>query len=171
MEERKNLILEKKTLQKLLGEVSEADLGDPVAWKRIAFNVNQRFFKEKSDSSIFYGGEQCRRFFVKEVLIPVDSGSYAIKTSYNENIYADYCKNRSNKKLAQKAVANYNKSVENYDELSNIDGEIECDNGLFEKFHNISVISILCLLSIELVLSMIFIIAMVLLALYRAIFN
>ncbi|CDH18070.1 uncharacterized protein ZBAI_09858 [Zygosaccharomyces bailii ISA1307] len=142
MEKRKNLILEEKILQKLLGEVSETDLmGDPVAWRRIAFNVNQCFVKEKYDSSIFYGGEQCRCFFVKEVVIPVDSGSYAIQTYYNEDIYTDFCKNSSNKKLAQKAVANHNKSAENYDELLDMDGEIECNNGLLEKFHAISLIS------------------------------
>ncbi|AQZ11969.1 hypothetical protein BZL39_D00210 [Zygosaccharomyces parabailii] len=172
MEKRKNLILEEKILQKLLEEVSEIDLmGDPVAWRRIAFNVNQCFVKEKYNTSVFYSGEQCRRFFVKEVVIPVDSGSYDIKTCYNENMYTDFCKNPSNKKLAQKAIANYNKSVENYDELPHINGELECDNVLFEKFHTISVISILCLHYIELVLSMIMCIAIVALLIYRAIFN
>ncbi|CDH11769.1 uncharacterized protein ZBAI_03555 [Zygosaccharomyces bailii ISA1307] len=172
MEKRKNLILEEKILQKLLREVSVTDLmGDPVAWRRIAFNVNQCFVKEKYDSSIFYGGEQCRCFFVKEVVTPVDSGSYAIKTYYNEDIYTDFCKNSSNKKLAQKAVANHNKSAENYNELLDMDGEIECNNGLLEKFHAISLISIFCIVHIELALSMIMSLAMTVLAIYRAIFN
>ena len=172
MEKRKNLILEEKTLQKLLGEVSETDLmGDPVAWRRIALNVNRCFVKKKYNSSIFYGGEQCRRFFVKEVIIPVATGSYNIRTCYNEGIYRDYAKNSSNKKLAQKAVANYNKSIEHYDELPHTDGEIECGSGLFEKFHTISVISVLCLHYIELVLSMVICIAIVALLIYRAILN
>ena len=172
MEKRKNIIIEAIMLQKLLEEVSETDLmGDPVAWRRIAFNVNQCFVKEKYNSSIFYGGEQCRRFFVKEVVIPVDTGTYDIRTCYNEGIYRDYAKNSSNKKLAQKAVANYNKSIEHYDELPHTDGEIECGSGLFEKFHTISVISVLCLHYIELVLSMVICIAIVALLIYRAILN
>ncbi|CDH09167.1 uncharacterized protein ZBAI_00951 [Zygosaccharomyces bailii ISA1307] len=150
--ERKNLILEEKTLEKLLEEVSETDLmGDPVAWRRIAFNVNQCFVKKKYNSSIFYGGEKCRCYFVKEVVIPVNSGSFAIRTSYNEYIYTDFCKNASKKKLAQKAVANYNKSIENYDDLSYMDGKFECDK-VFEKFHIISMASILLLFSIEIYL-------------------
>lgn len=44
-------------------------------------------------------------FFVRKVVIPVDSGSYDIRTGYDEYIYTDYCKNSLNKKLAQKAVA------------------------------------------------------------------
>ncbi|AQZ16927.1 hypothetical protein BZL39_K05240 [Zygosaccharomyces parabailii] len=172
MEKRKNLILEEKTLQKLLEEVSETDLmGDPVAWRRIALNVNRCFVKKKYNSSIFYGGEQCRRFFVKEVIIPVATGSYNIRTCYNEGIYRDYAKNSSNKKLAQKAVANYNKSIENYDELPHTDGEIECDSGLFEKIHIISVNSIICLLSIEMAIYMIIPLAMFALLIYRSIFK
>ncbi|AQZ11954.1 hypothetical protein BZL39_I05880 [Zygosaccharomyces parabailii] len=172
MEKRKNLILEEKLLQKLLGEVSETDLmGDPVAWRRIAFNVNQCFVRKKYNSSIFYGGEQCRCFFVKEVVIPIDSGSCAIRTCYNDDIYTDFCKNSSNKNLAQKAVANYKKSTENYDELLHMDGEPECDSGLFKKIHTVSVISTLSLVAIELALSMTMSLAMVTLVLYRIIFN
>ncbi|AQZ15265.1 hypothetical protein BZL39_H06440 [Zygosaccharomyces parabailii] len=169
--ERKNLILEEKTLEKLLEEVSETDLmGDPVAWRRIAFNVNQCFVKKKYNSSIFYGGEKCRCYFVKEVVIPVNSGSFAIRTSYNEYIYTDFCKNASKKKLAQKAVANYNKSIENYDDLSYMDGKFECDK-VFEKFHIISMASILLLFSIEIAFSAIMSLAMVALVIYHAIFN
>ncbi|AQZ09081.1 hypothetical protein BZL39_A00130 [Zygosaccharomyces parabailii] len=169
--ERKNLILEEKTLQKLLEEVSETDLmGDPVAWRRIAFNVNQCFVRKKYNSSIFYGGEQCRCYFVKEVVIPIDSGSCAIRTCYNDDIYTDFCKNASKKKLAQKAVANYNKSIENYDDLSYMDGEFECDK-VFEKFHIISMASILLLFSIEIAFSAIMSLAMVTLVIYHAIFN
>ena len=169
--ERKNLILEEKTLEKLLEEVSETDLmGDPVAWRKIAFNVNQCFVKKKYNSSIFYGGEKCRCYFVKEVVIPVNSGSFAIRTNYNEYIYADFCKNASKKKLAQKAVANYNKSIENYDDLSYMDGEFECDE-VFEKFRIISMASILLLFSIEIAFSAIMSLAMVSLVIYRAIFN
>ncbi|SJM88947.1 uncharacterized protein ZBIST_5147 [Zygosaccharomyces bailii] len=169
--ERKNLILEEKTLEKLLEEVSETDLmGDPVAWRRIAFNVNQCFVKKKYNSSIFYGGEKCRCYFVKEVVIPLNSGSFAIRTSYNEYIYTDFCKNASKKKLAQKAVANYNKSIENYDDLSYMDGKFECDK-VFEKFHIISMASILLLFSIEIAFSAIMSLAMVALVIYHAIFN
>ncbi|AQZ18876.1 hypothetical protein BZL39_O04190 [Zygosaccharomyces parabailii] len=171
MEKRKSLILEEKILQKLLGAVSETDLmGDPAAWRRIAFNVNQCFIGKQYNSFIFYGGEQCRCFFVKEVLVPIDSGSYAIRTCYNDNIYTDFCKNSFNKKLAQKAVANYNKSVENCGELSQMNG-VDCDNGLFEKFHIISMNSVLYLFSIEIAFSAIMSLAIVGVLLYRAIFN
>ena len=171
MEERKTPIMEANIIQKLLGEVSETDLmGDPVSWRRIAFNVNQYFVKKRCNSSIFYGGEQCRCFFVKEVVIPIDSGSYAIRTYHNGYIHTDYCKDPLKKKLAQKAVANYNKSVENYDELSHMNG-VDCGNGLFEKFHIISMASILLLFSIEIAFSAITSLAMVFLVLYRIIFN
>ncbi|AQZ13998.1 hypothetical protein BZL39_G06520 [Zygosaccharomyces parabailii] len=172
MEERRNLIMESNILQKLLEEVSETELmSDPVVWRRIAFNVNQYFVGKKYDSSIFYGGEQCKLFFVKEVVIPVDSGSYDIRTYYNGYIYTDYCKDPSNKKLALRAVANYNKSIEYHGELSHVDGEVEYDNGLFEKFHIISMASVLYLFSIEITLSMIMLLTMFALVIYRAIFN
>ena len=172
MEERKNPIMEVNIIQKLLGEVSETDLmGDSVAWRRIAFNVNKFFVRKRYNSSIFYGGEQCRCFFVKEVVVPIDSGSDAIRTYHSGYIYTDYCKDPSNKNLAKKAVANYNKSAENYDELPHVDRVFECDKGLLEKFHTISMILILCSLAIEWVLSMTMSLAMVSLALYRAIFN
>ena len=171
MEKRKNLILEEKILQKLLGEVSETDLmGDPVAWRRIAFSVNQRFVRKKYNSSIFYGGEQCRCYFVKEVMVPVNSGSFVIRTYHNGYIYTDYCKNPSNKMLAKKAVANYNKSAEDNDELSHMDG-VDSGNGLFEKFNIISMNSVLYLFSIEIAFSAIMSLAMVSLVIYRAIFN
>ena len=171
IEERKNLILEEKTLQKLLEEVSETDLmGDPVAWRRSAFNVNKCFAKKKYNSPVFYGGEQCRRFFMKEVVIPVDSGSYTIRTYHNGYIHTNYRKNPSNRMLAQKAVANYKKSVENDDDMSNMDGEFECDE-VFKKFHIISMASILYLFSIEIALSIIMTLTMVALVIYRAIFN
>lgn len=41
---------------------------------------------------------------------PIYSGSYDIRSYYHENILRDFCKNPSNKKLAQKAVPNYTKS-------------------------------------------------------------
>ncbi|CDH11202.1 uncharacterized protein ZBAI_02988 [Zygosaccharomyces bailii ISA1307] len=172
MEERKNLTNEAKILQKLLQEVSEADLmGDPVAWRRIAFNVNQYFVKKKYNSSIFYSGEQCRCYFMKEVVIPVHSGSFVIRTYRNGYIYTDYCKDPSNKKLVQKAVKNYNKSVKNYDELLHVDGDFERDNVLFKKIHIFSMTSVLYLFSIEIALSIIMILTMFVLALYRAMFN
>ena len=171
MEERKNPIMEANIIQKLLREVSETDLmRNPVAWRRIAFNVNQCFVRKKYNCAIFHGGEQCRRFFVKEVVIPIDSGSYAIRTCRNGYIHTDYCKDPSNKNLAQKAVANYNKSVENYDELSHMNG-IDYGNGLSGKFHIICMNSVLYLFSIEIAFSAIMSLAMVSLVIYRAIFN
>ena len=92
----------------------------------------------------FMVGNNVGVFLLKNFLVPVDSGSYAIRTCYNDNIYTDFCKNSFNKKLAQKAVANCNKSVENCGEISQMNG-VDCDNGLFEKFHIISMNSVLYL--------------------------
>lgn len=65
---------------------------------------------------------------MKEVVIPVTSGSYVIETCYNDDTYTNFCENSSNRKLVRKAVANYSKSAEDYDELSHMEGEIEGRN-------------------------------------------
>ena len=72
--------------------------------------------------------------------------------------------------LAKKAVANYNKSAEDNDELLHMDG-VDSGNGLFEKFNIISMNSVLYLFSIEIAFSAIMSLAMVSLVIYRAIFN
>lgn len=57
---------------------------------------------------------------MRKVAKPIYSGSYDTRRYYHENILRDYCKNPSNKKLAQKTVANCTKSVDNGD-LSDTD--------------------------------------------------
>lgn len=55
--------------------------------------------------------------------------------------------------------------------LLHVVGEVDCDNGIFEKFHMISMASVLYLFSIELALSMIMLITMLALALNGVVFN
>ncbi|GAV56449.1 hypothetical protein ZYGR_0DB00110, partial [Zygosaccharomyces rouxii] len=75
--DRKNVDIETKVLQQLLKEVAEMDLtGDPVAWQRVASRVNH-FSKEGGNHySLFYSGEHCMRFFVREIVKPIECQTY-----------------------------------------------------------------------------------------------
>lgn len=56
------------SLQKVLKQVAEVDLmGDSEAWRKIAFRANRCFANKKYNNPIFYSGEQCKRFFVREI--------------------------------------------------------------------------------------------------------
>lgn len=144
--DRRNMFIDTKVIEKLLGEVAEADLkGDPAAWRRIAFRVNQCFMSERYNNSIFYSGEQCRRFFVREFVERVKSVSFDDNT-YHSGEIAMYClEDTSKKKLVERAVANYNKSVEYFDEETDVDMGTEYCDGLFKRFAIIIEVSILCL--------------------------
>ncbi|KAH9201193.1 hypothetical protein LQ764DRAFT_104642 [Zygosaccharomyces rouxii] len=147
---RKKVNIEKKALQKLLKEVAEIDLTeDPVAWKRIAFKVNQFCEEGGNHYSLFYSGEHCMRFFVREIVKPIERQTYDIRCYCEGEMYRNFWKNPSNKALVERAVANYNKSVENFGELSHTAEKDECRGGIFEKFRNIFNTSMLYLGAIE----------------------
>lgn len=121
---RKNIKIGAEVLTNLLEEVAEKDLmGDPEAWRMIAFKINKYFRNGRHDNSIFYSGEQCRRVFVREIVNPVESKSYYIRCYHNEVDYKSYCGDSQKHMLAERAVANYNKSNENRGELSDADEE------------------------------------------------
>ncbi|KAH9200425.1 hypothetical protein LQ764DRAFT_215993 [Zygosaccharomyces rouxii] len=129
---RKKVNIETKVLQKLLKEVAEIDLtGDPVAWRRTAFRVNH--FSEETG----YRGEHCMRFFVREIVKPIECQTYDIRCYYEGERYRNFWKNPPNKVLTERALANYNKNVENFGELLHTAEKDECRDGLFEKFRNI----------------------------------
>ncbi|CDH10511.1 uncharacterized protein ZBAI_02297 [Zygosaccharomyces bailii ISA1307] len=109
--------IETNLLQKILEEVAEIDLvGNPQAWRTIAFRINSCFVENKYeyDSPIFYGGEQCRRFFVREIVKPIESTSYNIRQFYGTNVLKTYCQNTSHWMLDERAIANYEKSIAEY---------------------------------------------------------
>lgn len=69
--------IEMKSLQKLLEEVTIIDLaGDPEPWRKIAFRVNCWLADDKFYNPLFYSGEQCKRFFVRDILRPMNLESY-----------------------------------------------------------------------------------------------
>ncbi|KAH9199726.1 hypothetical protein LQ764DRAFT_221355, partial [Zygosaccharomyces rouxii] len=135
---RKKVNIETKVLQKLLKEVAEIDLtGDPVAWRRIAFRVNHFSEEGGYHYSVFYSGEHCMRFFVREIVKPIERQTYDIQCYSEGEICSNFWKNPSNKALTERALANYNKSVENFGELLHTAEKDECRDGIFEKFRNI----------------------------------
>ncbi|GAV56453.1 hypothetical protein ZYGR_0DO00100 [Zygosaccharomyces rouxii] len=151
---KKNVDIDTKVLQTLLKEVAEMDLiGDPIAWRRITSRVNL-FSKETGYRySLFYSGEHCMHFFVREIVKPIECQTYDIRCYYEGERYRNFWKNPSNKVLIERAVANYDKSVENFGKLSHTAEEDECRDGIFEKFRNILNTSMLYLGAIELALS------------------
>ncbi|CAR25923.1 ZYRO0A11286p [Zygosaccharomyces rouxii] len=148
--DRKKVKIETKVLQKLLKEVAEVDLtGDPVAWQRIASRVNH--FSEGTGYrySLFYSGEHCMRFFVREIVKPIECQTYDIRCYCEGEMYSNFWKNPSNKALTERALAKYNKSVENFGELSHTAERDEFREGIFERFCNIFNTSMLYLGVIE----------------------
>ncbi|CAR28497.1 ZYRO0F05368p [Zygosaccharomyces rouxii] len=169
---RKKIDIETKVLQKLLKEVGEMDLtGDPVAWRRIASRVNH-FSEEKGyHYSVFYGGGHCMRFFVRELVKPIERQTYDIRCYCEGKMYRNFWKNPSNKVLVERAVANYDESVENFGELSYTAEEDGCRDDIFEKSRSIFNTSMLYLGTIEVASFMIMALALLVLLISRAIFN
>ncbi|AQZ09958.1 hypothetical protein BZL39_A08940 [Zygosaccharomyces parabailii] len=100
----------KDILKKVLEGVADADLSDgDVAWRKIAYKANLL----RSRYEPFYGGSHCRRVFVREVMKPVEANSYEICYKHSEGCqgYEDFCVDKPNKMLVQRAVNNYKKSL------------------------------------------------------------
>ncbi|CAR27512.1 ZYRO0D00220p [Zygosaccharomyces rouxii] len=169
---RKKVDIEKKVLQKLLKEVVKMDLtGDPVAWRKIASRVN-RFCEEGGNHySVFYSGEHCMRFFVREIVKPIERQTYDIRCYFDGEICSNFWKNPPNKALTERAVANYNNSIENFGELLQTAEKDECRDGIFEKFRNIFNTSMLYLGVIEAALLMIMSLGHLVLFISRTIFD
>ncbi|KAH9199724.1 hypothetical protein LQ764DRAFT_134506 [Zygosaccharomyces rouxii] len=164
--DRKNVDIEKKVLQELLKEVAEVDLTeDPVAWQRIASRVNHFSEEGGYHYSVFYSGEHCMRFFVREIVKPIERQTYDIQCYFGGEMCRNFWKNPPNKVLVERAVANYDKSVENFGELSQKAEKDGCKDGIFEKFHSIFSTSMFYLAIIEtvsfVVMALVFIISMI----------
>lgn len=102
--------INKNALERLLEEIADSDqIENSMAWRRAAFKVNQLGYHY----SYFYSGRQCKNFFVKKIVKPVESESYNIKFRNSEWFggYSDFCDEQSKKILSQRAVANYKRSV------------------------------------------------------------
>ncbi|CAR25452.1 ZYRO0A00198p [Zygosaccharomyces rouxii] len=146
IDNRKKVNIEKKVLQQLLKEVAEMDLtGDPVAWQRIASRVNHFSRETGYRYSLFCSGEHCMRFFVREIVKPIECQTYDIRCYLEGRMCVNFWKNPPDKVLVERAVANYNKSVENFGELSHTAEKDKFRDGIFEKFLNIFSTSILYL--------------------------
>ncbi|CAR30706.1 ZYRO0E00286p [Zygosaccharomyces rouxii] len=172
IDNRKNVDIEKKVLQKLLKEVAETDLmGDPLAWQRIASRVNHFSEEGGYHYSVFYSGEHCMRFFVREIVKPIERQTYDIRCYYEGEICSNFWKNPSNKALTERALANYNKSVENFGELSHTAEKDEFRDGIFEKFHSIFDTSLFYLVMTELGSFMIMMLTFIISVISCAIFN
>ena len=172
IDNRKNVDIEKKVLQKLLKEVAEMDLmWDPLAWQRIASRVNH--FSEETGYrySLFCSGEHCMHFFVREIVKPIECQTYDIRCYYEGKMYGNFWKDPPNKVLAERALANYNKSFENFGELSHTAEKDECRDGIFEKYHNIFNISMVYFMIIETVSFVVMIMAFIISMISCAIFN
>ncbi|KAH9202079.1 hypothetical protein LQ764DRAFT_94674 [Zygosaccharomyces rouxii] len=170
--DRKNVDIETKVLQQLLKEVGEMDLtGDPVAWQRIAFRVNH--FSEETGYrySLFCSGEHCMRFFVREIVKPIERQTYDIRCYYEGEMCRNFWKKPSNKELVERAVANYDKSVENFGELLHIAEKDGCRDDIFENFCGIISNSMFYLVIIELGSFMIMMMAFISSMIAWAIFN
>ncbi|AQZ09961.1 hypothetical protein BZL39_A08970 [Zygosaccharomyces parabailii] len=138
-------------LRKVLEEVAAADLsaGD-VAWRRIAYKANLL----RSRYEPFYSGNHCRRVFVREIVKLVEAKSYAIRYKHREGeeqAYVDFCVDKSNKILVQRAVNNYKKSLRVSETYTEDDGaEIPTSSSL------IAVRNFLCFLAVvEVIVQMI----------------
>ncbi|CAR27514.1 ZYRO0D00264p [Zygosaccharomyces rouxii] len=170
--DRKKVDIDTKALQKLLKEVAEVDLtGDPAAWRKIASRVNL-FSKETGyHYSVFYSGEHCMHFFVREIVKPIECQTYDIRCYYEGKMYRNFWKNPPNKVLAERALANYNKSFENFGGLSHTAEKDGCRDGIFERYRNIFNISMFYFMIIETVSFVVMIMAFIISMISCAIFN
>lgn len=105
--------------------------------------------KYEYDSPIFYGGEQCRRFFVREIVKPIESTSYNIRRFYGKSVPKTYCEDTSDRMLADRAIANYKKSIAEYKNLSDKDEKNFRTDRLFQSFHHFTMTTVLCLMLVE----------------------
>ncbi|AQZ17972.1 hypothetical protein BZL39_M05330 [Zygosaccharomyces parabailii] len=165
--------IEMDSLQKLLEEVAEIDLaGDPEPWRRIAFRVNCWFAEDKFNNPIFYSGKQCRRFFVRDILRPMDPEPYKIGWFFEGKLIKTYCEDVLSRMLAQKAIANYRKNYpEEFDDLSEIDSNNDRSDRLFEKLHRIIMAIVLGMVLIEFATIFILGLASIIVCIYYAISN
>ncbi|CAR25450.1 ZYRO0A00132p [Zygosaccharomyces rouxii] len=169
---RKNFNIETKALQKLLKEVAEMDLtGDPAAWQRIASRVNHFSEEGGHHYPLFYSGEHCMRFFVREIVKPIERQTYDIRCYQEGSTVVNFWKNPPNKALTERALANYNKCVESFGKLSHTAEKDEFRDGIFEKFHSIFNTSLFYLVIIEYVSFVIMALALIVLLISRAIFD
>ncbi|KAH9199040.1 hypothetical protein LQ764DRAFT_145698 [Zygosaccharomyces rouxii] len=170
--DRKKVDIETKALRKLLKEVAQVDLtGDPVAWRRIASRVNH--FSEETGYrySLFCSGEHCMRFFVREIVKPIECQTYDIRCYQEGSTVVNFWKNPPNKALTERALANYNKNVENLGELSHKAERYVCRDGIFEKVHSIFSSSMFYLVIIELASFVVMALTLIVLPISLAIFN
>lgn len=159
-------------LQELLEEVAKMDLtGNSVDWRRIASRINH-FSKETGcHYSVFYGGEQCMNFFVREIVKPIKCQTYDIGCYDKGRMYRNFWEDLQNKILIERAVSNYNKSVESFGGFSHTIEKDGCEDGIFEKFHSIFRTLMFYFAAIETLCFIVMILAFIMSMIAWAIFN
>ena len=132
-------------------KVAEIDFaGDPEPWLRIALRFNSWSAEDKRSNPLFYGEKQCRSFYIREILRPVDPESYKIGWFLEGKLLKTYCEDVSNRMLAEKAIANHRKNnLEEFDDLSEIDSNNGWNDRLFKKIYRIIMAIVLGMVVIE----------------------
>ncbi|AQZ09583.1 hypothetical protein BZL39_A05180 [Zygosaccharomyces parabailii] len=106
-----------QVIHMLVEQVAEEDLEeDPAVWRWIAFKANQVGHQYRYT---FYSGKQCECFFVREIVEPMECNSCEARKCFQHNSTCrDFCKKKSNEKLVRRAVANYKKSIDAAESIS-----------------------------------------------------
>ncbi|AQZ09587.1 hypothetical protein BZL39_A05220 [Zygosaccharomyces parabailii] len=101
----------------LVEQVAKENLEeDPAVWRRVAFKANQVGHRYRHT---FYSGKQCECFFVREIVEPMECNSCeARKCFQHSSACRDFCNKKSNEKLVRRAVANYKKSIDAAESIS-----------------------------------------------------
>lgn len=73
---------------------------------------------------------------MREIVKPIESRSDDVKNHYEGGRWINYFQDSSSKKLAERTVRNYKKSVEDIDELSDMEEQNDWID-VFEKFCDI----------------------------------
>lgn len=79
----------------------------------------------------------------------MESGSYKTEDHCKNGRWSEYFRDPSKRKLAERAIANYNKSIEFSGELSDTDENNESEESSFEKWLGIVDIAVLYFWAIE----------------------
>lgn len=71
---------------------------------------------------------------MREIVKPIESGSYKFEGDYEGDIWVDL-QDSFNKELADRAVRNYKKSIEDLSDVSDMDKEDDWNERFFRRFH------------------------------------
>ncbi|AQZ09585.1 hypothetical protein BZL39_A05200 [Zygosaccharomyces parabailii] len=140
-----------QVIHMLVEQVAEENLEeDPAVWRRIAFKANQVGHQY---CYTFYSGKQCECFFVREIMKPLECSSCgAHKCLQHSSTCRNFCNNKPNEKLVRRAVANYKKSIDATESISQA-VEIKKDKEIpIPRFVAVITVCIFCSILPELII-------------------